>query len=187
MDAQKLREGIFALRTRRVGSVAECMVKRLRKYGKAKSLFHDLFDEKTSQRIEVKFSTVQQKAKRTVTDETVLECIEDAIAEREPVLFAGWQHNKFDCNIQQVKRREFDILYYGLFFSDCVKIFRINSADIKPRTQGGDIGYSNKQHKGNTGEGQFHITDKNLQLHLDKYFHKTLTYEELYQLLTDAS
>jgi hypothetical protein len=183
MNGETLRRGIFALRTRRMGSVAECMVKRLLKYGKAKNLFHDLFDEKTRQRIEVKFSTVQQKAKRTVTDETVLQCIEDAIVEREPVLFSGWQKNKFDCNIQQVKRKEFDVLYYGLFFSDCVKIFRIKNSEIKTADEGGDIGYSDKQHKGNVGEGQFHITDKNLQTHLDKYFHKTLSYDELYKLL----
>jgi len=185
MDGETLRLGIFALRTRRFGSVAECMVKRLRKYSKAKSLYHDLFDEQTGQRIEVKFSTVQQKAERTVTDETVLNCIEDAIAEKEPVPSSGWQHNKFDCNIQQVKRREFDVLYYGLFFLDCVQIFRINSSDIRTRTEGGDIGYSDRQHKGNVGEGQFHITEKNLQIHLDKYLHKTLTYEQLYQLLSD--
>src|SRR6266481_5524781 len=153
MDGKKLREGIFALRTRRVGSVAECMVKRLRKYGRARSLFHDLFDERTGRRIEVKFSTVQQKARRRVTDETVLECIEDAILEKEPVSFAEWQKSKFDSNIQQVRRREFDVLYYGLFFSDCVQIFRISSSDIKTRREGGVIGYSNKQHKGNVGEG----------------------------------
>jgi len=35
------------------------------------------------------------------------------------------------------------------------------------------------------GEGQVHITEKNLQIHLDKYLHKTLTYEQLYQLLSD--
>jgi hypothetical protein len=31
------------------------MVKRLRRYGKAKSLFHDLFDEHAGKRIEVNF------------------------------------------------------------------------------------------------------------------------------------
>src|SRR5439155_1287568 len=102
-------------------------------------------DEQTGQRIEVKFSTVQQKAKRAVTDETVFKCIEDAIAEREPVLFSGWRNNRFDCNIQQVKRREFDVLYYGLFFADCVQIFRIKSSDIRTRAEGGDIGYSDRQ------------------------------------------
>jgi activator of HSP90 ATPase len=183
MDGERLRDGIFALRTRRFGSVAECMVKRLRKYRQARSLFHDLFDERTRQRIEVKFSTVQQKAKRTVTDETVLDCIEDAISEKEPVPFSEWRNSRFDCNIQQVKREEFDVLYYGLFFSDCVQVFRINSSDIKTRTEGGEIGYSDKQHKGNVGEGQFHITNRNLQTHLDRHFHKKLTYDELCQLL----
>jgi hypothetical protein len=38
MDGETLRAGIFALRTRRFGSVAECMVNRLEKYGKAKSV-----------------------------------------------------------------------------------------------------------------------------------------------------
>jgi hypothetical protein len=45
------------------------------------------------------------------------------------------------------------------------------------------VGYSDRQHKGNVGEGQFHITQKNLQSHLGKYFNKTLSYDELYQLL----
>ena len=129
---------------------------------------------------------MQEKAKRTVTDETVLDCIKDAIAEKEPVPFRNWKAHKFECNIQQVKRREFDVLYYGLFFSDCVQIFRIKSSDIKPGSEGGDIGYSDRQHKGNVGEGQFHITDKNLHTHLDKYFHKTLSYDELFKLLAAA-
>ncbi len=139
MDGQKLRDGIFALRTRRFGSVAECMVKRLRKYGKAKSLFHDLFDEKASRRIEVKFSTVLKKAEQTVTEESVLKCIEDATAEKRMVAFVDWEQAQFDCNIQQVKRREFDVLYYGLFFSDFIKIFRIESSEIKENSHGGAI------------------------------------------------
>ena len=187
MDGETLREGIFALRTRRFGSVAECMVKRLRKYGKAKSLFHDLFDEQRGRRVEVKFSTVMKKAERKVTEETVLQCIEEATAEQRLVAFPDWKRYQFECNIQQVKRRKFDVLYYGLFFSDCVKIFRISKSDIKTRKEGGDIGYSDKQHEGNVGEGQFHITERNLQIHLEKYFFKTLTYDELYQLLAPES
>src|SRR5713226_5857297 len=141
MNGETLRRGIFALRTRRFGSVAECMVERLQECGKAKSLYHDLFHEKEGA-IEVKFSTVRQKAKHTVSLETVLRCIEDAISEREPVPFSQWQDYRFDCNIQQVKRRFFKVLYYGLFFSDRVQTFRIKSSEIKTRTEGGDIGYS---------------------------------------------
>jgi len=81
MDGEKLRDGIFALRTRRFGSVAECMVKRLLKCSLARSLFHDLYDDALHHRIEVKFSVVQKKAERTVTEQTVVRCVEEATAE----------------------------------------------------------------------------------------------------------
>jgi hypothetical protein len=99
------------------------------------------------------------------------------------VAFSEWKKHKFDCNIQQVKRAEFDVLYYGLFFSDCVKIFRIESQEIKENLKGGRIYYSDFQHKGNIGEGQFHVNSQTLQIHLDHYHHKTLSYDELYKLL----
>ena len=141
MDGEQLRSGIFALRTRRFGSVAECMIKRLLKCSLARSLFHDLYDDAQRHRIEVKFSVVQKKSEQTVTEQTVLRCIEDATAENRMVAFAKWRDYEFDCNIQQVKRSEFDVLYYGLFFSDCIKIFRIESRDIKENNRGGRIYY----------------------------------------------
>lgn len=187
MDGDKLRNGIFALRTRRFGSVAECMVKRLLNCSQARSLFHDLYDDAKRHRIEVKFSVVQKKSEQTVTEKTVLRCIEEATAENRMVAFSGWQQHEFDCNIQQVKRAEFDVLYYGLFFSDCIKIFRIESKNIKENSRGGRIYYSDFQHKGNEGEGQFHINPNTFQIHLDHYHYKTLTYDELYQLLAAES
>lgn len=131
-----------------------------------------------SHRIEVKFSRVQKQAETTITEGTVLQCIEEATSTHRSVAFSNWQQCEFDCNIQQIKRTEFDVLYYGLFFSDCIKIFRIKSDEI-----GSQIYYSNKQHKGNVGEGQFHISQDSLPIHLDKYLYQTLTYEQLYGLL----
>lgn len=183
MDGESFRDGIFALRTRRFGSVAECMIKRLLKYSRARSLFHDLYDDQRKHRVEVKFSIVQKKAETTVTEETVLRCIEESIAENRMVLFSEWKQHKFDCNIQQVKRTEFEVLYYGLFFSDCVKIFRIESLDVRENAKGGRIFYSDRQHKGNIGEGQFHINSQTLQIHLDHYHYKTVSYHQLYKLL----
>ena len=183
MDGEKLRNGIFALRTRRFGSVAECMIRRLRKYSKGKNVFHDLYDDNLNHRIEVKFSVVQKKAEIPVTEETLLQCIEEAIAENRMVAFSEWSQHKFDSNIQQVKRAEFEILYYGLFFSDCIKIFRIESQEIKENIEGGRIYYSDKQHKGNIGEGQFHVNAQTLQIHLDNYLYKTLSYDDLYEIL----
>src|SRR5712664_2043781 len=187
MNGEKLRDGIFALRTRRFGSVAECMMKRLLQCSAGRSLFHDLYDDSLNHRIEVKFSVVQKKAEQTVTEETVLRCIEEATAEERMVAFSDWGQHEFDCNIQQVKRAEFNVLYYGLFFSDCVKIFRIESTEIRENGQGGRIYYSDFQHKGNVGEGQFHIHPGTLQVHLDNYSYKTLTYDQLHELLQCAT
>jgi len=178
MDGTALRDGIFALRTRRLGTVAEAMIQRLIKCGRRRSQFHDLYDDAEHRRIEVKFSLVQKKWESPISADTVLVCIEEGTSAKRLVPFASWRTTAFDCNIQQVKRAEFDVLYYGLFFSDCVKIFRINSADIDER-----IYYSDKQHKGNVGEGQFHIHQDTLQIHLDNHLYQTLTYDELLKLL----
>jgi len=179
MDGKQLRDGIYALNTRRFGSVAEEMIKRLVSLGKSKNLFHDLYDDVKNHRVEVKFSVVRKKSMTPIRTETVLQCIEEAVSEHRLVEFESWSDCLFDCNIQQIKRAEFEVLYYGLFFSDKVLIFSIRSEEI-----GSKINYSNKQHKGNVGEGQFHINEKKLQVHLDNYLYKTLTYDELCKLLT---
>jgi hypothetical protein len=183
MDGDVLRDGIFSLFTRRFGSVAECMVKRLEKCGKSRNQFHDLYDDIKNHRFEVKFSVVRKKAETPISEETVLQCIEEATSLKRMVAFEEWQNYQFDCNIQQIKRAEFDVLYYGLFFSECVLIFRIEKTAILENHAGVKIHYSDFQHKGNRGEGQFHINQDTLQTHLDDYLYKRLSYDELYKLL----
>ena len=178
MDAGMLREGIFNLNTRRFGTVAEVMIRRLFKLGRSKNQFHDLYDDLENHRVEVKFSTVRRKNNRTITEDSVLNCIADELSSNRQVKFDEWNKYEFDCNIQQVKRDQFEVLYYGLFFSDKVAIFRIKSDEIGPK-----IYYSDKQHKGNEGEGQFHLNEKTMKIHLDNYLYQTLTYQELYELL----
>lgn len=181
IDGDTLREGIFALHTRRFGSVAEVLIKRLGKLCKSKTQFHDLFCDVTQKRVEVKFSRAMKASEVLISENTVLECIKSATGEEKMIPFVKWEEFTFDCNIQQIKRTEFDILYYGVFFADCVKIFRIDSSAI-----GSQIYYSDKQHKGNVGEGQFHINNNSLKIHLDKYLYKTLTYDELGALLSQS-
>lgn len=180
MDGKTLRDGIFALYTRRFGTVSEVLVKRLVGLGKSKNLFHDLYDDVANQRVEVKFSVVRKKAEMKVTEATVLQCIAEATNEQRMVSFSDWESCEFDSNIQQVKLAEFEVLYYGLFFSDCILVFRIRSADIGPQ-----IYYSDKQHKGNIGEGQFHINDRTLQIHLDNHLYQRLTYDQFYEMLSE--
>lgn len=177
MTEYELRDGIFALNTRRFGTVAEIMVKKLKGLGKSKNMFHDLFDNSDSKRIEVKFSRVGQNLDK-LTEHNLLECILKEQGTDRRVKFANWEQHKFLCNIQQVKKTEFDGLYYGMFFDDCIKIFYIEPKDINET-----IGYGDKQHKGNVGEGQFHITEKNLQIHLTRHLVNTLTYQQLLDLV----
>ena len=43
------------------------------------------------------------------------------------------------------------------------------------------IGYSDFQHKGNEGEGQFHLNPDTIGFHFINHFLQWLTYEELYE------
>jgi hypothetical protein len=114
IDPVIFRRGIFNLRTRRFGTAAELLIQKLLGAQKARSLFHDLYDDEKNHRIEVKFSTVNTSSDEPINLNNILFAIAQAGLERA-VFFEDekWRGSKFDCNIQQVKIAEFDILYYG--------------------------------------------------------------------------
>lgn len=173
---QEFRDGIFALRTRRFGSVAELMIKSLYKFGKSKNQFHDLFDENSNKKIEVKFSTVMRANEATINSTNLIDQCDKANLANRALSSTDICNFPFDCNIQQVKRREFDILYYGLFFSDKIAIFSMTSADVLFCP-----GYSDFQHKGNEGEGQFHLNNSSFDYHFENHFECWCTYEDLFR------
>lgn len=174
----KFRDGIFSLRTRRLGVVAEIMIKKIYGFSSPLNKYHDLFDATTKERIEVKFSTATKQNEVVIReDNVVMQCIEANELSNRVISSNEVEQKKFDCNIQQVKPNEFDRLYYGLFFSDCVYIYRIASGDVS-KIQG----WSDKQHKNNSGEGQFHIKNETFEHH-HQYFVKKLSYKELYDIL----
>lgn len=177
---QTFRDGIFALRTRRFGTVAEIMVKKLYNLDESGSLAFDKKVRDTHERIEVKFSTVMKENDAKIRDDNVIDqCNKANLANRAMRSDEVSAYN-FDCNIQQVKRKEFDLLYYGLFFSDSIEIYKMSSDQILDCQ-----GYSDKQHRGNEGEGQFHINQDNIEYHRCNFLQRVLTYAELYQLLND--
>jgi len=89
---------------------------------------------------------------------------------------------KWDCNIQQVKPNCFDILWYGIFLKDAIYIFEVPSESI---TKDSNIQYSDKQHRGNIGEGQFHLKNSNIQYHINKYLYTKIDYNKLWKLLNE--
>lgn len=173
----EFRDGIFALRTRRFGTVAEIMIKKLFNFEESGSLAFDKKDIKTNERIEVKFSTVMKENDDKIRDDNVIEqCVKANLANRAMSADEIGTCN-FDCNIQQVKRKEFDVLYYGLFFADVIEIFKMDSKEILSCP-----GYSDKQHRGNEGEGQFHLNQDNIDYHRKNHQIRALSYQELYDL-----
>ena len=177
-EVKEFRNGIFALKTRRFGKVAELMIKKMYEYQDSDSLAYDL---KTSvgQKIEVKFSTVLKKCEENINEKNLIRSVVSSSLDNRMLTFEKAKEDCFDCNIQQVKTKEFKYLYYGCFFEDKIMICKIDASEIMKDSK---ILYSDYQHRGNKGEGQFHINNKTLQNHLDKYLIKWLTYDELYDM-----
>ena len=176
MDSTQLQQAIFGLHTRRFGTVAEIMIKKIIRADNSDQLSFDLFDKFDGSRIECKFSRVQRKAELKITENNIFEAL-SCEANRD-IMFHQWPQYDWDCNIQQVKKSEFDILFYGCFFKDLVVIFKVYSSNI-----GSEMKYSDKQHRGNTGEGQFHLNPTTFKYHLDYHHYKTITYGELLEWL----
>jgi hypothetical protein len=183
IDEERLRlfkEGIFELRTRRFGTVAEIMIKKKYNLEKSTNIAYDLLDPITGDRAEVKFSTVMRSNDSIISEDNVIEQCINANLRNRMVTSDELYSTAFDCNIQQVKRKEFEVLYYGLFLYDRIVIFKLFTDNIFLT-----LGYSDFQHRGNEGEGQFHITNRSVQYHFDNNFVEWLTYEELYELFSN--
>lgn len=178
----QLRDSIFSLHTRKFGNVVEKLVERiLIEFGfiveKSNDLSYDRTIDKSND--EIKGSRVLGKSVLKLDDENIIE----SLLSHETNRFVNLSESskvEWDCNIQQIKVKYFNTLWYVLFFGDCVTVFKISDHEI---VSDSNICYSDKQHRGNIGEGQFHVTNKNIKYHLEKYLVKTISYKEVYNKL----
>lgn len=175
-----LKKAVFQLNTRRFGTLAELFIKRLKSFDPSRNIFYDLHDAVQGNRVEVKFSTVLSKWKTPLREDNLEAVLREAVSGERSISYPSWHDNSFACNIQQVKPAEFETLFYGLFFDDRVLVFKCLTTDIAQMPA-----WSAKQHKGNVGEGQFHITNRNLQHHLDHYLVQHMSYEQFAGILFD--
>jgi len=153
------------------------MIEALFNYQQSHNQFHDRYDYATGSRIEIKFSTVMKANDARISSKNLIDqCIKANLGNRT-MKSSDINNFSFDCNIQQIKCAEFDVLYYGLFFSDQIAIFKMTNKDVPSCP-----GYSGFQHKGNEGEGQFHLNQGNIDWHLDNRLIQWLSYDELYNL-----
>ncbi len=100
IDPEVFRRGIFNLRTRRFGKVAELLVQKLLDCQAGRSLFHDLYDDSLNHRIEVKFSTVNTSSDEPINLANILTAVEEAGKECA-IPFPRWKQFAFDCNINK--------------------------------------------------------------------------------------
>lgn len=180
MNEDLFRDGIISLNTRQFGTVVELIVKLLKDYQESNQLDFDLFDPETKRNIEVKSSRVFRKQSLKFNLDNLYDLIIKNSNRNRLLRQSQATQEKFDCNIQQIKISLFDTLYYLLFFFDVIEIFRIEKYDIQ---NDGNLNYSDKQHKGNQGEGQFHVNQKNYEYHKERYFIQSVTYDEIREML----
>ncbi len=67
-------------------------------------------------------------------------------------------HQPFTMNFQQIKPACADVFVWIAVWRDVIKYWVISSTEVENNKY-----YSDKQHRGNTGEGQLHIKDKNIK------------------------
>jgi hypothetical protein len=161
---------------RRFGTIGEIIVENIKSREKtplceAETIHYDRMSRDEG-KIEIKFSRAKYPTKRITRENLKSILVSPKFVEYNNKYIIPW-----DCNIQQVKPREFNVLYYGVMFVDKIVIFRIDNSTIECDK---NISYCNKQHKGNTGEGQFHIKSSNYQYHYDNYLYKEFSWQELY-------
>lgn len=175
VKSDKFREGIIDLNTRQFGTASEIIIEILKDYIGSGKLEFDLIDIDEN-KIEVKASKVYKKQRLALDITTFYDLILNNSNRDRLLLQKETSSQDFDCNIQQIKVNLFDKLIYLLFFRDVIEIFEIDSFRVKKDTA---IAYSDNQHRGNVGEGQFHINNRTYGHHKKNYFIQSITYQAL--------
>ena len=173
---KRLVSSICNLNTRKFGDVGEILMNKIiKELEKSDDLSYD--KKLGNEKVEIKVSRAFRRAD-PITESNVCKILMQDNSSRL-IKNDSKQLEKWDCNIQQVKPNCFDMLLYGVFFKDMIYLFKIPSHKI---SEDSNIQYSNKHHRGNTGEGQFHLKNSNIQHHIDNYLYTKIDYEELWDL-----
>lgn len=122
------KDGIINLNTRQFGRVVELLIKVIYQQSDSNCLSYDLVEG--NYRVEVKASRVLKSNKLKISTETLYDLIINNSNRNRLIAQSDVEIYDFDCNIQQIKITCFDFLYYALFFSDVIEIFKIDNAQI---------------------------------------------------------
>ena len=185
-NIEQFKQGIFSLRTN-FGEFAQLMIQKDMGLHAADDGSYDLKDD-DGRKIEVKFSRAYKKV--SLTEENAIDICTNSSSTVYDSSEAEARTANYDCNIEQLKPRCFDSLYYGVFFSDKIEVFHAPRSEFpdsvdsfvadKEAARKKLPGYA-LQHKGGE-ECQFHIKKTTHKHHRKNYHVKDITYEELYDL-----
>ena len=173
-NMEQIKRNVISLSPRNFGeNISEVLLMKLFNFNKEGGS-HDLNDNNI--RIESKFSRALDKINASMTT------IDRILSDKDRGFVESTKD--FHCNIQQVKPNYFDELYYGIFFNDKILIFKLTPKQLLSDSK---LNYCDKQHRGNTGEGQFHIKQNNLQHHIDNYLIKELNWNQFVDTIKSSS
>ena len=173
---KQFRDGIFALETRRFGAVGEHVVSLLYDMTPSGTLEYDLNHQ--GKRVECKFCRVLKRHPRQIRPDNIITEIMEARSDDRLISFYDKQTD-WSVNFAQIKPDCFDELYFGVFFSDCVWILHCTSDEVRQIK-----GFSDKQHRGNKGEGQFGMRNQDLDEMIKRFNGDGYSYEMLHYLFT---
>jgi hypothetical protein len=170
-----LRNNIIHADSKTFGSMVEIIVGSIKKLMQADNNSHDRFCPEMNQRIEVK--AIRAFSKSRNKDTNIAEWMLQENPIKKLVTDNDKQKEKWEGGICQIKTDCFDILFYAVFFHDKAYVFSINPKNLLAYAK-----YSKKQHRGGQ-MGQFHITNKTLEYHLNHHLYCVLNYDEIVQIL----
>ena len=189
LTTKGIRDGLFLASSRSYGEqYIEPLIRAKYALHEPTSNDHDGTDSK-GKRYEIKACKVLRATHNHKRAKTILERIlfEGENTETNRLIpFTDCQKAEYLANVQNVKRDHFDYLIYVLLFEDCMKIFFAKRGDI---ALGRFSNWSDKHGRYDAlgKSGQFAITKRNIQWHLDTHLKDTLSYREAVSLYAAVS
>lgn len=179
---KKFRDGMFESPSRTYGeSYMEPIIRTICKLFESDTSENDAKNDKDEAE-EIKCTKVlRTKPKgKSLVERIILESENNVLSRL--ISFDECHAEKYDANIQNVKRDHFSILKYVMLFEDCIKIFEARKEDISKIPNWSD---KHGRYDALGKSGQFAIKKSNIKWHLENNLINTLTWEEVYQVAKD--
>ena len=168
-------KNLFSLSPRPFGDMGEEIVKMvIPSLSERKDHTHDASEN--GKRVEIKCSRALLSRKVNCLQDLLIEDFSVRAASLDQIISEG----RVDCIFEHIKTRYFDDLYYSIFTSDMLLVFKISSTEL---IEDKNITFCNRQTRDAEGDGQFHVKKNNIEYHIKKYLVKEISYGKLCDMI----